>query len=184
MTLSILLIGAGVASLLQATGALDVNLTVVLGLATCVVGAALVTSAFFGRARLLVLVGLVLVAATAISSTLDVPLRGGVGSREFHPLQMSDLNSNYAMGIGELQLDLRDLPLADRTTVVRARTGIGQLRVLVPSSVRVEVHAHAGAGSLLLFGRERGAGPRTRTAPLTAPVPVCCASTSRSAPVR
>lgn len=159
LTLSILLIGAGIASLLQATGALDVNLTVLLAIATCVVGTALVTSAFFGRARLLILVGLLLVAATGASNTLDVPLRGGIGNREFHPLQISELESNYEMGIGELQLDLRDVPLAGRTTIVNAQTGIGELLVLVPSSVRVEVHAHAGAGSLMLFGRDNGGWP-------------------------
>src|SRR5262249_51343552 len=42
LTLSVLLIGAGVTFLLQATGALDVNLTVALAIGTCVVGAALV----------------------------------------------------------------------------------------------------------------------------------------------
>jgi phage shock protein PspC (stress-responsive transcriptional regulator)/predicted membrane protein len=156
LTLSLLLIGGGIASLLQATGALDVNLTVVLAIATCVVGAALVTAAFAGRAHMLVPVGIVLLAATAISSTIDVPLRGGIGSRQYRPLQVSELRSHYELGIGDLELDLRDVPLSGRTTVVDAQTGVGALRVLVPSSVRVEVHAHAGAGSLLLFGSETG----------------------------
>ena len=53
LTLSVLLIGAGVAFLLQAAGALDVNLTVALAIGTCVVGAALVVSAFAGRATAL-----------------------------------------------------------------------------------------------------------------------------------
>ena len=159
LTLSALLIGAGIASLLQATGALDVNLTVVLAIATCFVGAALVTAAFAGRAHTLILVGVVLLGATAISSTIDVPLRGGIGSREYRPLQLSDLRNHYELGLGELRLDLRDLPIADRTTVVHAQTGIGQVVVFVPSSVRVEVHAHAGAGSLMLFGHEEGGWP-------------------------
>ncbi|HEY5172377.1 MAG TPA: PspC domain-containing protein, partial [Acidimicrobiia bacterium] len=159
LTLSILLIGAGIASLLQATGALDVNLTVVLAIATCVVGAALVTAAFVGRAHTLVLVGIALLAATAISSTIDVPLRGGIGSRTYRPLQLSELKSHYEVGIGRLELDLRDVDLRDRTTLVDARTGVGELLVLVPSSVRVEVHAHAGAGSVRLFGNETGGWP-------------------------
>ncbi len=159
LTLSILLIGAGIASLLQATGALDVNLTVVLAIATCVVGAALVVSAFVGGARLLILVGLLLVAATSISNTLDVPLRGGIGRHDYHPLQLADLQSRYELGIGDLRLDLRDVPLANRTTVVDAQDGIGELEVFVPSTVRVEVHARAAAGSLMLFGRDNGGWP-------------------------
>ncbi|MDQ1447131.1 MAG: hypothetical protein QOC79_102 [Actinomycetota bacterium] len=159
LTLSALLIGAGIASLLQATGALDVNLTVVLAIATCLVGAALVTAAFVGRAHALIVVGIVLLGATAISSTIDVPLRGGIGARQYRPLTLAELQGHYELGIGDLELDLRDLPLADRTTAVDAQTGIGELVVFVPSSVRVEVHAHAGAGSLMLFGREEGGWP-------------------------
>ncbi len=159
LTLSALLIGAGIASLLQATGALDVNLTVVLAIATCVVGAALLTAAFVGRAHALILVGVVLLGATAISSTIDVPLRGAIGSRQLRPLTLAELQSHYELGVGDLELDLRDVPLADRTTVVDAQTGIGELVVFVPSSVRVEVRAHAGAGSLMLFGREEGGWP-------------------------
>jgi len=159
VTLSILLFGAGIASLLQATGAADVNVTVLFAIGTCVVGAALVTAAFVGRAHTLVLVGIALLAATAVSNTIDVPLRGGIGSREFRPVQLSELRSHYELGIGELKLDLRDVPLFGRTTTVDAQTGVGHLLVFVPSSVRVEVHAHAGAGSSRLFGRDEGGWP-------------------------
>jgi phage shock protein PspC (stress-responsive transcriptional regulator)/predicted membrane protein len=159
LTLSVLLIGAGVASLLQATGALDVNLTVVLAIGTAVVGVALVVGAFFGRAHTLILVGLALLGATALANTLDVPLRGGIGDRTYRPVQTADLRTRYELGIGKLELDLRDAPLRGRTTVVDAQTGIGELEVLVPSSVRVEVHAHAGAGSVRLFGGDSGGWP-------------------------
>jgi predicted membrane protein len=159
LTLSVLLIGAGVASLLQATGALDVNLTVVLAIGTAVVGVALVVGAFFGRAHTLILVGLLLLGATALANTLDVPLRGGIGDRTYRPVQTADLRTRYELGIGKLEVDLRDAPLQGRTTVVDAQTGIGELEVLVPSSVRVEVHAHAGAGSVRLFGGDSGGWP-------------------------
>jgi len=157
--LSVLLIGAGIASLLQATGALDVNLTVVLAIGTGVVGAALIVGAFFGRAHTLILVGLFLLAATGISNTLDVPLRGGIGDRTYRPIHVAELQSRYQLGIGKLEIDLRDVPLDGRTTVVDAQDGIGELLVLVPSSVRVEVHAHAGAGAVRMFGRESGGWP-------------------------
>jgi predicted membrane protein len=159
VTLSVLLIGAGIASLLQATGAADVNLTVLLAIGTGVVGAALITAAFVGRAHMLILVGIALLAATAISNTIDVPLRGGIGSRDYRPVRLSELRSHYELGIGELKLDLLDVPLSGRTTTIDAQTGVGHLVVFVPSSVRVEVHAHAGAGSARLFGRDAGGWP-------------------------
>jgi phage shock protein PspC (stress-responsive transcriptional regulator)/predicted membrane protein len=159
LTLSVLLIGAGLASLLQATGALDVNLTVVLAIGTGIVGAALIVGAFFGRAHTLILVGLLLLAATGISNTIDVPLRGGIGDRTYRPIHAAELQDRYQLGIGKLEIDLRNVPLDGRTTVVDAQNGIGELLVLVPSSVRVEVHAHAGAGSVRVFGREAGGWP-------------------------
>jgi predicted membrane protein len=136
-----------------------VNLTVVLALATCVVGAALVVAAFAGRAHSLILVGVLLLGATAISNSIDVPLRGGIGSRDYRPLSLADLKQHYELGIGQLSLDLRDVPLSGRTTVVDAQTGIGHLVVFVPSSVRVEVRAHAGAGSVNLYGHDDGGWP-------------------------
>ena len=99
------------------------NLTVVLAIGTCIVGAALVTAAFVGRAHTLILVGLVLLTATAVSNSIDVPLRGGIGSRHYHPLTLSELQSEYRLGIGELQLDLRDLPLAGRDAIRRRAGG-------------------------------------------------------------
>jgi phage shock protein PspC (stress-responsive transcriptional regulator)/predicted membrane protein len=163
LTLSVLLIGAGVASLLQATGALDVNLTVVVAIGTCVVGAALVVSAFAGRAPALIAVGIVLLAATAIANTIDVPLRGGIGESVYRPQTVAEVQPHYEHGIGRLVIDLRAVPLTGQVTDVSAQLGIGQLLVQVPSSVRVEVTAHAGAGSLLLFGREHGGWPANDT---------------------
>jgi predicted membrane protein len=171
LTLSVLLIGAGVAFLLQATGALDVNLTVALAIGTCVVGAALIVSAFAGRAPALIAVGLVLVAATAIANTLDVPLRGGIGEQTYRPQTVAEVQSHYEHGIGRLVIDLRNVPFPAQETDVSAQLGIGQLLVEVPSSVRVEVTAHAGAGSVMLFGREHGGWPAndTRTVVGTGP---------------
>jgi hypothetical protein len=68
LTVSILLIGAGVTTMLQALDVVDVNVTVALAVATCVVAAALLLSAWVGRARGLIFLGLLLVKATAVSA--------------------------------------------------------------------------------------------------------------------
>ncbi len=88
-----------------------------------------------------------------------MPLRGGIGSHQYRPIQRSELQSTYEMGIGQLQLDLRDVPLANHTTTVNAQLGLGQVLVYVPSTVRVEVHAHAGAGGVELWGSQSGGWP-------------------------
>jgi phage shock protein PspC (stress-responsive transcriptional regulator) len=157
LTLSLLMIGAGVASGLHATGVVDVDLTSALAVATCVVGAVLVVSAWFGRARGLIAVGLLLVCATAAASVLDVPLRGGVGEEIHRPREAGALPTRYEHAIGHLVVDLRDLALEPgRPLAVRAQLGIGQLEVRVRDDVRVVARGHAGAGALSFFGHHTG----------------------------
>ncbi len=153
LTLSLLLIAAGVTSFLQAIEAIEVNLTVAFAIATCAVGAVLVLSTWVGRARGLIFLGVLLVAATAVSSTIDVPLRGGIGEHRYHPMQVAEVRQKYELAIGHMYLDLRDVTLDGDTVNVDASVGMGRLEVKVPSSARIEIDAHAGAGSLVLFGR-------------------------------
>jgi predicted membrane protein len=150
----LLLVAAGVTSFLQAVEVIEVNVTVALAIATCAVGAVLVLSAWVGRARGLIFLGLLLVAATAASSTIDVPLRGGIGEERYRPAHVADVRDTYELAIGHMYLDLRDVaPQTGETVDVNASVGIGRLEVRVPSTARIEVDAHTGAGSLLLFGR-------------------------------
>jgi phage shock protein PspC (stress-responsive transcriptional regulator)/predicted membrane protein len=154
LTLSVLLVAAGVTSFLQAIEVIEVNVTLAIAIATCAVGAVLVLSAWVGRARGLILLGLLLVVATAVSSTIDVPLRGGIGEDRYRPAHVADVLAKYELAIGHMSLDLRDVaPGPGETLDVNASVGIGRLQVNVPSSARVEVDAHTGAGSILLFGR-------------------------------
>ena len=160
LTFSALLIGAGVTSLLQATGAIDVNLTVAFAIATCFVGAVLVLSAWFGRARGLIFLGILLAAATAVSSALDVPLHGGIGERIYHPRTVAGVRAEYELGIGHMKLNLRDVRFTDGTTNVKATVGIGRLEVDVPSTAAVEIDAHVGAGARKIFGQQSGGWQR------------------------
>jgi len=154
LTLSVLLVAAGVTSFLQAIEVIELNVTVALAIATCAVGAVLVLSAWVGRARGLILLGLLLVVATAVSSTIDVPLRGGIGDDRYRPTHVADVLAKYELAIGHMSLDLRDVaPGPGETVNVNASVGIGRLQVNVPSSARIEVDAHTGAGSIVLFGR-------------------------------
>jgi phage shock protein PspC (stress-responsive transcriptional regulator) len=154
LTLSLLLIAAGVTSFLQALEVIELNRAVALAIATCAVGAVLVLSAWVGRARGLIFLGLLLVAATAASSAIDVPLRGGIGEERYQPANVAEVLGKYELAIGQMSLDLRNVaPGAGETVDVNASIGIGRLEVKVPSSARIDVDAHMGAASLVLFGR-------------------------------
>jgi phage shock protein PspC (stress-responsive transcriptional regulator) len=169
LTCSLLLIGGGIVTLLDDNGTTHLTAAEILAGALTLVGIALVLSTWFGRARGLVPIGIMLLLITLPAATIDVPLTGGTGNHEYRPLSRSEIRSKYEMGIGRLNVDLSDVQLAHRTTRVKARLGIGEMIVDVPSTVRVVVHAHAGAGSVRLFGGNEGGWPesQTRVAPGT-----------------
>jgi phage shock protein PspC (stress-responsive transcriptional regulator) len=151
VALSVLLIGAGITSFLQSIDAIDVNLTIAFAIATCFVGAVLILSTWIGRAHGLIAVGVLLACATALSSTIDVPLHGGFGDRTYQPLTASELQSSYQLSAGSIHLDLRALP-DDSTKDLNVTVGFGEINVDVPSTVTVDVDAKAGAGNIELFG--------------------------------
>ena len=154
LTVSALLLVLGVAALLDTAGVVDVTATAVLALSLTVVGAGLVVGTWYGRSRGLVVLGavlsLLLLAATALPSEVGA----GTGSRTWAPQSVAELLPTYQVGVGEVELDLRDLPVAGQVDV-RARVGLGSLLVTVPSGTRVRVVAHSAAGSTNLFGVTR-----------------------------
>jgi hypothetical protein len=120
-----------------------------------VVGLGLVVGAYLGRARGLVVLGVLLTVAVSAAAVADIPARGGVGDRTWRPAAVSDLRATYRLGIGESELDLTRLDLASAgRTRVEVRQGVGDLLVIVPADVVVRVEARANAGELRLPGRE------------------------------
>jgi hypothetical protein len=149
---SALLVLVGVAWLLDVTGVVEPDLGVVIASALVLVGAVLVVSAWFGRARSLIALGVPLFLVVAALGVVDVPLRGGVGDPSYTPHTIAGVHSKYELAIGDLTVDLRNVDFAGHRRAVRASLGIGQLNLVVPAGVRVVLDAHAGVGSVTAFG--------------------------------
>ena len=152
IALSVLLVLAGGAWLLDLAGWVSVDIGVVFALALAVVGIALVASAWFGRARGLIALGILLALVVGAFGVIDVPLRGGIGDKTYRPNTIAAVDSKYEMAIGRMTLDLRRIDFSFRQRTVGAALGIGKLEVIVPEGVRVVVDGHAGAGSVRVFG--------------------------------
>jgi predicted membrane protein len=108
----------------------------------------LLVGTWFGRARSLVAVGAVTTLALVAVATVDIPLRGGVGERDHAPVSVAEVDSPYRLAVGDLRLDLADLPVPLGTTEVVASVAVGQLVVLVPDDADLVVTAHAGLGNV------------------------------------
>lgn len=159
--ISVLLIVAGIAALLERAGTVETSAEAVLAILLTLTGLALLASAWVGRGRGLILVAVILGSALFVTSTIDVPLAGGVGDRSWRPLTPADIDSPYRLAIGEAILDLRGLDLEGTDVRIEASVGIGHLLVLLPISATVAIDAQSDLGETLVFGtRDSGTGAR------------------------
>jgi len=115
-------------------------------------GVGLIVAGVLGGARWLVLPVIVLVLPLAVVSAAGIDLRGGVGHREYRPATAADLRPEYRVGMGELELDLRDMRLPAGETDVKLVVGVGHALVRVPAGACVTADAQLGAGAAHVLG--------------------------------
>jgi hypothetical protein len=167
--LGVLLAAAGALALLDAVG-VDVRWDVALAVGAIGTGVAVVAGvALRRRTGGLVVVGLVLAALAIGVSAVDVRLEGPIGTRVYSPFETSDLQRDYDVSIGDLELDLSNAALATGDTDVDANVGIGELTVIVPDDVAVDVDASASAGEVTVFGRSESGVDADLSASIHAP---------------
>ena len=153
VTLSVALIVVGALVAVNIETGHDVPTEGVLAAALGVVGVGLVVGAFIGRARGLVVWGVLLTIAVTIASFAHLPYKGGVGDRHWTPRTLEQVQANYRLAVGDAELDLSKV---DFTGVARQRVqvrqGVGDLTITVPSNVVVRVKSHVHGGDLIVPG--------------------------------
>jgi len=128
-----------------------------------VVAAALILGAWYGRARWLIAVGIVLSLVLGIVAAAErAEVRGG--STTWRPTTVELLNTTYTIGAGSAVLDLSMLDFTGRSETVDVRVGVGDLTIIVGSRVDVRVEASVDIGNGDVFGTQwNGVGQSTRT---------------------
>ncbi len=152
LTLSLLALLAAGAIAANELDLFDVTVPAVLAIALVGVGVGAITSAFIGRGRGLIPIGLLLAVAFAGAATAQPLIEDGTGERSYAPLTPSDVRDEYTLGIGELDVDLSGLDIPAGTVVeTTIDLGIGSAEVLVPADVTVVVDGDVGIGEIRLF---------------------------------
>jgi phage shock protein PspC (stress-responsive transcriptional regulator)/predicted membrane protein len=121
-----------------------------------VFGGALLISSFFGRARWLIVVGLVMAPLLIAMALLKVPFEGGFGDVRYTPTNVAEVNAEYRLIAGQMVLDLTELDLTPgEEVVVEASVVFGRLEIIAPADVGLDAVVKVDAGEIFLDG-ERG----------------------------
>ena len=114
-----------------------------------VIGGGLLVGAWAGRARWLVVPGLVLLPILITVSVLPVRLVGEIGERRITGIDVLEAGGREQMAIGDFFVDLRDIPLGT-TADLKIELGIGQLVIVIPDDRAVAIDAELGMGELVV----------------------------------
>lgn len=147
-----LLVVVGGLWLLDAIDVLDLRAAMVLPVVLAVIGLALIIGAFDGPHTGLVVAGVfVNIAVLAVAAAPPDAFHGGIGERDIRVTDQANLAPRYDVGVGEMRLDLGDLDMT-YSDAVDVTVGAGDLTILLPPDVPVDIDASVGAGQVNLLG--------------------------------
>jgi hypothetical protein len=153
ITLGAALLAVGIAALLDSSGAVHLRLVYYFAVPLAVLGVGLLVGTFVGRARWLIVPGILLVPFVLASSLIDVPMTGAWGERIDRPAAVAQVRGAYHLAVGQQILDLRQVPADGRLLRITMTVGVGSLVVLVPPTADVSARGRVGGGEVELFGR-------------------------------
>jgi phage shock protein PspC (stress-responsive transcriptional regulator) len=81
-------------------------------------------------------------------SWFNVSLNDGVGDHVYAPASVAAIAPSYHLGVGSLRIDLSALRPPAKALQVKAKVGVGELRIVVPDGARVQVSARAKLGDV------------------------------------
>jgi phage shock protein PspC (stress-responsive transcriptional regulator) len=138
-----------------------VQITAATGLA--IIGLGLVVGSLFGRGRALVACGTVLSLGLMCTSVIaEAPVDGRYGDVEWRPVDAARTEQTYRMVVGGGRLDLTALPLTPGQRMrVNVDLKVGQLKVTVPNTARVELDLRVMLGDATVEQRVVS-GPNAR----------------------
>jgi phage shock protein PspC (stress-responsive transcriptional regulator) len=152
VTIAAALLALGVAALLDSAGLVSVSVATGAAIALMIVAAGLIAGTWFGRSRALIVLGVLLVPFTAAATLVHEPLTGGTGNVTVAPHRFADVPGAYHLAAGKMTVDLSQLSVGSGSQSVTATVAFGQLTVVVPSGMNLDIHGHVGAGQVDLLG--------------------------------
>jgi phage shock protein PspC (stress-responsive transcriptional regulator) len=143
------LLAVGLAGLLDNLGATSLPPGRYPAIALAVVGLGLLIATRYGRARILILIGLLLLPVAFVASPITVPLKGPITSRYESPRFVHDLEDRYDVLYGDVVLDLGQLRRRElhKDIEVAVNSVAGQVTAYVPEWMDLSVKGSIDIGS-------------------------------------
>ena len=157
LTLSLGLLALGVLVVIDVAGA-HVPFNTYVGAVLAAVGCGLLIGAWFGRARWLIPIGLVLCLMVAAGAGPHPGRFKGGGDVTLTPTTVAGIEDSYHQNLGDFKLDLRNVDFSGLTEPkqVDITMNAGDLTILLPPNVDTTVHAKVNAGDAKVFGARWG----------------------------
>ncbi|MBA3689401.1 MAG: PspC domain-containing protein [Chloroflexi bacterium] len=146
------LLSIGLLAVVSQVAELDVRPGQFLGAALTVIGIGLIVGAWWGRARILILLAVLLMPLAVTTSFITAPLEGGIGDHRYVPVTAAEVQDEYRSLAGRAILDLTELQTSPRTIHIAASVAVGQLVVILPEGASIELRSRVGAGDSYVLG--------------------------------
>lgn len=127
-----------------------------LALAVATLGLGVLVGTFYGKARWLIPIGLLLIPPMVAASVAEAGVGSWQSPQVVRPERFAALASLYEQPLGEMVVDLTELPWNGETVEVRAELGIGRLLLLVPAGVAIEASGEVGIGAFTSINSTEG----------------------------
>lgn len=151
----LVLVSLGLLWLLDAAGVFSVTWTVVGSVMLVIIGLLLIAAARQDSHGGMIFLGVVLSGVVLLGSLASWPsFEGSVGDEQIAPTALTELEGEYALSVGNQEIDLTGLSFPDGETEVTVRLGTGNLEIDLPDDVAYRIEWSVGLGEALVLDEE------------------------------
>ncbi len=156
LTIGFILLGLGVMAVLDNMPGLAIEPEPrhYLALAVTILGIGLLVGGFVGRARWLILVGVIMIPITLSSQAFEYRWNSDEFQLADSPSSFEEVDDSYQMDVGNLRLDLTGLPWDGREIELDIAVDAGNVEIILPPGVGVIGSAEVSVGRVSGMGQE------------------------------
>ena len=128
--------------------AIDADPRHYLALAVTTLGLGVLVGTVYGRARWIIPIGLLLIPPLVAASAVEAGAGTWRVAQLVRPTQFAQVVPLYERAVGEMVIDLTELPWNGESIEIAAEVGVGKLEVILPDGVAIEASSEVGIGNL------------------------------------